>query len=260
MSRDPNSAQTAEKAMEVLKVVGRNSRPLTLAEVIHETDYSPTTVQRILRALEKSGAVTRNEGTSRYQIGWLIRGLQSGHEWHDTLKAVALPQMLDLQRRCGGMTVGLYVLVSPWQFTCVETCPGSEGLQHIEQRYRPITMGVGATSLVFLAQLKARYGAERMEQWLGEQAHGTAVGSASIEELMARVDETARTGTAFTHGTRFVGMSGMSSPISDGRRRIIAALSVSGLEDSFHRAEEEGWSSHLRRACSDIEKRHRATT
>lgn len=254
--RDTNSAQTVEKAMEILQVVGSNSRSVTLSELVDETGFSTTSVQRILRALEKSGAVTRNEVTLRYQVGWMVRGLHHGYEWHDTLKTVALPRMLDLRRHVGGMTVGLYVLVAPWQFTCVETCPGTEGLQHIEQRYRPLAMGVGATSLVFMAQLRERYGSDRLVQWLEERAHGLVRGDFSIDDLMERVEETARTGTALTKGTRFPGMAGMSSPITDANHRIVAALSVSGIDAAFDARASSEWPRKLRATCREIAKHH----
>lgn len=242
--------------MKILQLVGSNSRSVTLGDVVEESGFSATSVQRVLRALEKSGAVTRNEVTSRYQVGWMIRGLHPGYEWHDTLKAVALPRMLDLRRHVGGMTVGLYVLVGPWQFTCVETCPGTEGLQHIEQRYRPIPMGVGATSLVFMAQLRERYGSERFKHLLDERAHGLMRGDASVGDLMGKVEETVRVGVAVTHGTRFAGMAGMSSPIVDERHRIVAALSVSGIESAFDAVAAADWSPRLRATCREIAEHH----
>lgn len=255
-TRDPNSAQTVEKAMQILQVVGSNSRSVSLRDLVEETGYSTTSVQRILRALEKQGAVNRNEVTLRYQVGWMVRGLHPGHEWHDTLKAIAWPRMLDLRRHVGGMTVGLYVLAAPWQFTCVETCPGTEGLQHIEQRYRPIPMGVGATSLVFLAQLRERYGAARLRQWLKERAHAPARDGDPAADLMARVEETARTGMALTHGTRFPGMAGMSSPIVDDRSRIVAALTVSGIEEAFDATAAENWAPKVRATCQEIARHY----
>lgn len=245
--------------MRVLQAIGEDSQPRSLTEICAATSFSSSSVQRILKSLESTGAVGRDPRSGRYHIGWMLRGLHLGHEWHDTLKAVASPHMLSLRSHCRGLTVGLYVLVTAREFACIESFPGTSGLQYIEPLYRPIPIGVGATSLVFLVQLADRYGMERLESWLANR-FDDASRPLDIRDVQEAVRKAARVGAAYSEGYRINGMASISAPIADPRQNVVAALTVSGTKAAFDSAPLDGWTQQLRATAHRIEERYRGST
>ena len=249
MTRDPNSSQTVEKAIQILRAIGSTEGPLSVGAVAQETGFSPTAVRRIVRALEKAGAVSRPDGV-HLQIGWMIRGLSTGAEWHDLLKHVAAPTMMGLRRGCGGETVGLYVAINSTEFICIEALSGLHDLIHVERKYRPIPMDKGATSRIFLVQRLRRYGEAALLDFLVELGEGTQAPS-----IVRDVKRAARQGYAQSKSTRFAGMTGISAPIETARGEPIAAITISGASERFRPKELPQWIEQCKGAASHIQSR-----
>ncbi|WP_155342543.1 IclR family transcriptional regulator [Acrocarpospora pleiomorpha] len=254
--RDRNSSQTVEKAMRVLRFVGTSERPVSVAEISAGTGYSATSIQRAIRALEKEGALARCTASSRVQIGWMIRGLSQGHEWHDLLKASSRAVLSAVQRRCGEETVGLYVGIGTVQFMCIDTLAGLHGLTHIERLYQPIEMARGATSQVFLAQRLARFGLEPLREFMKENFHLDDADEAKLESLIGKVQDTRSLGYSESESTRFPGLHAISVPVLSKRGETLAALTVSGASSRFVGADTKGWVSQCLLAAEEISSRY----
>ena len=251
--RDRNSVQSVEKAIGLLRLLGAAGRPLPPAELAHRAGLSRTTVHRLLRALEKGGAVARPSGTADYALGYLAHELASVTDHHSRLRATAAAPMLDLRRRCGGETVGLYVPVSSAEFMCIDMLPGLHGMRHVETLYRPIAMALGATSSIFLAAAVQRHGWDMVRAMLTEPSSTEPVEGYDV--MVRLVQMSLEQGYAASTGLRIAGLGAISAPILGQFGQALAAVTVSGLAERFRGPDVEQWIRALRETTAEIARR-----
>lgn len=251
--RDRNSVQSVEKALRLLTALGRAREPLGAASLARDTGMSQTAVYRLLRALEKGGAVARLADSGNYVLGYLAHELAGSADVHGRVRLAAAGPMLDLQRNCGSETVGLYVPVNSAEFTCIETMPGPHRIRYMEVLYRPITIGRGATSLVFLAAMEERYGPGAVLSYLGGlPAQLRALPVADILELM---HSAIRKGYGVSEGTRIPGLTSLSAPIRGRLGSILGALTLSWPSGRGEAETVPEWGEHMRAAAASIADR-----
>ncbi|MBP2329283.1 DNA-binding IclR family transcriptional regulator [Kibdelosporangium banguiense] len=251
-TRDRNSVQSVEKAMRLLHVLGRAGTPLPPGELAAATGLSNTAAHRLLRALEKGGAVARI-GDGRYAIGFLAHELAARADPHGHIRLAATGPMLTLQEQCGGETVGIYVPVNSAEFMCIETIPSKHGIRYMEVLYRPITIGRGATSLVFLAAMEDRYGHDALLSYLhGIPDHLRPFPAA---ELADRVHYVITNGYAESEGTRVPGLTSLSAPIRGRLGGTLGALTLSWPSGRADRATLPDWTHRLRAATAAVAER-----
>lgn len=222
--RDRNSVASVEKALVIWRALGRSPAPLSVRDVADTVGVSHTSCYRIMRALEKSGAVARAED-SRFTIGHLAYELAAGNEPHQRMRAAAGGPMLTIRQQCGGETVGLYVPVNSTEVVCVESLSGWHEIRHTEVLYRPILLGRGATSLVFLADMLTRHGDDAVIHYLaGLPPPALAL---PVPDLLALVHRVAEVGHALSQGTRIPGLAALSVPVYGQLDRTVAAVTLS---------------------------------
>lgn len=246
--RDRNSVQSVERAIHVLAAIARSARPLSPAEIASSVGLSRTAAYRLLRALEKTGAVTRLRD-GRHEVGYLLRGLGAG-EQHAKLRLIAAGTMLALRGECGDETVGLYVPISAAEFICIETIPARHPIHHVERLYRPIPIARGATSLVLLADALHRHGAPVVRAYLGGLPE--PVRPNSIEHQLRRAAEVAGHGYATSAEDRTPDSASVSVPILEPDGQLVGALTVSTLVSRFDADSASTWATAMRSAAQAI--------
>lgn len=230
--------QAVERAADLLFLLAAAPEPPSLRDLSQRVGYSPSTVLRLLTALEKKGLVERDPATRRFVVGVRVLALASGRLRQMDLPARALPRMQAL-RDLSGETVTLHVPTGAGHVCVAEV----EGLHEVRRRVelgRVFPLERGSTGKVFRASapgphppevLPARPEAAGLPRTLAEvRAAGYAV---SIEE-------------------REPGVSGMAAPIYDATGQVRAALGISGPAHRFGPPQMRALADALRTAAREL--------
>ena len=76
--QDSNRSSTALRAFQVLEMLGRAGRPMTVAEVAEGIDADRSTAYRMLITLLDAGYVRRDASEKHYQLGYRLLSLTKG--------------------------------------------------------------------------------------------------------------------------------------------------------------------------------------
>jgi DNA-binding IclR family transcriptional regulator len=144
-------APTVKKAFQILDLVARRDRHLTISDLSRELGISKSTVHGIVQALEGIGAVARDDKTKRYTLGMTLFELAHTVYARIDLKDVARPFLEDLMRSTRqsvflGIRSGDRVSI----IDIVESTQNLKITAHIGAR---LPLLVGATGKVFVASL-----------------------------------------------------------------------------------------------------------
>jgi IclR family KDG regulon transcriptional repressor len=91
-------APIVTKAFQILELVSRRDREMTISDLSRELGINKSTVHGIAHALEKAGAVVRDGKTKRYTLGLTLFELARAGYARLDLKDIARPVMEDLER------------------------------------------------------------------------------------------------------------------------------------------------------------------
>ena len=144
-------APTVKRAFQILDLVAKRDRRLTISKLSRELGISKSTVCGITKALEGIGAVVRDEKTKRYSLGLTLFELgRKAHARVDMRDAVR-PIMEDLMRSTRqtvflGLRSGDHVSI----VDIVESTQDLKITAHIGAR---LPLLVGATGKIFMASM-----------------------------------------------------------------------------------------------------------
>jgi len=144
-------APTVKKAFQVLDIVARRDKRLTLSDLSRELGISKSTMHGIARALEDIGAIIRDKKTKRYTLGLTLLELAHAVYARIDLKDIARPILEDLMRSTR-QTVFLGIR-SGDRVSIIDIVESSQDLKitaHIGAR---LPLLVGATGKVLMASL-----------------------------------------------------------------------------------------------------------
>jgi IclR family transcriptional regulator, KDG regulon repressor len=144
-------APTVKKAFQILDLVARRDRRLTISDLSRELGISKSTVHGITQALEGIGAIVRDDKTRRYALGMTLFELAHKVYARIDLKDIARPILDDLMRSTRqsvflGIRSGDRVSI----IDIVESTQDLKITAHIGAR---LPLLVGATGKVFMAAL-----------------------------------------------------------------------------------------------------------
>jgi DNA-binding IclR family transcriptional regulator len=144
-------APTVKKAFQILDLVARRDKRLTISDLSRELGISKSTVHGIAQALEGTGAVVRDNKTKRYSLGMTLFELARAVYARIDLRDVARPIMEELMRSTRqsvflGIRSGDHVSI----VDIVESAQDLKITAHIGAR---LALLVGATGKVFMASL-----------------------------------------------------------------------------------------------------------
>jgi DNA-binding IclR family transcriptional regulator len=91
-------APIVTKAFRILELVAKKDKLMTISDLSRELDINKSTVHGIAHALEKVGAVVRDNKTKRYMLGMALFELAKAGYARIDLKDIARPIMEDLMR------------------------------------------------------------------------------------------------------------------------------------------------------------------
>jgi DNA-binding IclR family transcriptional regulator len=161
-------APTVRKAFQILELVSRSERGLTISDLSRELGISKSTVLGVTRALEDEGAVIRDARSKRFSLGLALYELGQRAYARFDLREVARPFMQELMHQTAE-TVFLGVR-SGDHVSILDSVESSQELKISSPVGTRIPLVAGATGKVFLATLPPGE-AEEIVRTVGLQAY-----------------------------------------------------------------------------------------
>ncbi len=93
-------APIVKKAFTVLNAIAKSSHGLKISEIASLLNISKGTVHGIAAALEEQGAIIRNSGSKRYNIGMTLLELGKAAHRRIDFRKIARPIMEELMEQC----------------------------------------------------------------------------------------------------------------------------------------------------------------
>lgn len=226
------SIRVLERVAEILGCFTLNGPEKSLTELSRESGLNKSTVFRILDTLEGMGWVARESRTGLYRLGLGVFELGSRAVNGLDFYKVSSPHLEQLVKVTGqtahlaihdnGEVLYLNKLENPGSFI---SQPSNIGL-----RLPMHCTAVGKVLLAFdsdqqkVQEILARKGLEKF----------TEKTITTIEELSKELDDIRSKGYAIDDEEIQTGLRCVAAPIGDYTRKVVAAISVSGLSSNFN--------------------------
>ena len=237
--RDGNIILSVAKAMELLQILSRAGRPLSLKELTDLCGYPKSTVFGLLTTMRLHDVVTQTpEG--KYTLGLRLfeYGRQVERSWD--ISRVARPYMAHLCRQTGAS-----VMLSVCEGGSVITLDQVEtrgGLRVVSDTGSRLPIYCTSQGKVFLAHM-SRSGAEALlrGQSLTQFTPHTIT---DIPSLLREAEICRANGYAIENGEYKIGLRSISAPVRTVEGKVRYAVGVIGMfrsvhSDEFHSAVEQ---------------------
>ena len=214
-----------------------DKQELILLEISERTQLSPSTVLRILNALQEHDFIVKNVKAKTYHLGskisWLAEMIPS--KSYDELRSVAYPYMLKINQKYNE-DVHLFVHDGRSKL-CIEAIDSRRELRQVIRIGSRHDLLRGAAGKIIIAHLDPE---ERRQ----------ALGLADIDD--GKYDEVRREGIAISDGEREVGLFGVAVPVLGMDGGILGTLSLSGPTARFQSQVLEQMKKDMVQAGKDI--------
>lgn len=219
------SIAAVERAMDVLLLFGRSSRPdLGVTEISTELGLTKAAVHRILTALRSRELITVDQTTRRYALGHAAIALGRAYLARNDLRAMAAPELRHLSAETGE-TATLSIRRGDTRMYADQVVPAQELRMEVSLGI-PYPLHAGSSSKAFLAFLDETEVDGYLERHpLEPLTDKTITDAAALRKELAAVR---RRGYATSLGERQLGAASIAAPIFDHDGHVIATLSVAG--------------------------------
>lgn len=222
---DGDGVRAVEQAAAVLYAFTASDSERGIRELARSLDISPTTVQRIVRSLERVGLLSFSERTQKYALGMGVLRLAAAFSQQNDLISASGPTMERLWRATRE-TICLHGCINDRRVTIYQL-ESPHDVRYSAQVGRDYPLHAGSAGRCLLAFLPE----DEIERVLS----GTELEPLTVDTITdpARLrEELARTrelGYAVSRGECAAGAVGISAPILSAGR-LVAALSIYSLE------------------------------
>jgi DNA-binding IclR family transcriptional regulator len=223
--------KSAARILELLELLGRAAKPVSLTNVIDELGYPKSSAHMLMGTLVARGYALRDEN-NRFHLNPAHR---IGPGWvtgpHARLIEVATP-ILAMLRDHSGETVMLGVLNRDLRLRTIATCVGKQAVRYDSPLSGSIPSYCTAMGRVMLAAVSAR----EVDRYLASErivAHTshTVIDRGMLKQMIAKAGQE---GYAVSDQEMDIGGSGVAAPVNDASGRVIAALNVAAVSSRFH--------------------------
>ncbi|NNF48453.1 MAG: IclR family transcriptional regulator [Woeseiaceae bacterium] len=220
-TRSPQGAQSALRAMRLLKLFTPERPELQLRELSHLAGLNKTTTHRLLQALASEAMLERSTDSGGYRLGPALIALGMQALAGDDLRSRARPLLASLAAETGE-TATLEVPVEDTMLILDEVSGGHRVAAggNVGTRW---AMHVTSTGKAFIA-----FGQDGMAR-LGERLTPlTARTITDRDKLAAQLDEIRRRGFAETIDELEDGFAGVGTVVRGRAGEVVAAMSICG--------------------------------
>jgi IclR family KDG regulon transcriptional repressor len=232
MTMAANSAQTVEKALQILLLLGE--KRMSLTQLCEATGYHKSTVHRLVQTLAAYQFVQRDPHSGTYGIGLKVVELGSMRLNTLELKTEAAPYLRQLALYMGhAVHLGIRDDTEVVYIDKIEPVHTLRMFSEIGKRVPLYSTALGKCLLISLTdqEIARLFKDTAMEQ-------RTARTITTLEGLLEAVARVREDGCAFDEGENEPGIYCVGAPVYDYRGRVIAALSTSvGDPALIHRPE-----------------------
>ncbi|HWE64724.1 MAG TPA: IclR family transcriptional regulator [Chloroflexota bacterium] len=219
-----STTQAVQKAIALLNCFASSgAASLSVTELSAMVDRTPSSVSRLLSALETGQLVQRDSTTGRYSLGVQLVALAGAALASNALYRVGHSHLIRLAASTGE-TANLCVLEG-WEVLTIDEVQGSQPIKlsgWIGMRH---PLHATASGKVLLAALPA--GHREMIAAAGLTAL-TAQTLTAPERLLREVERVQVEGYALTMEELAVGLAGVAAPVRDYAGKVVAALTIGG--------------------------------
>lgn len=240
-----SSTQAVEKAITVLNCfTAQGTNGLTVTEVSAKTGRTPSSVSRLLSALEAGGLLQRDATTGRYSLGLQLVALAGAALAGNALYTVGHPHLVRLAASTGE-TANLCVL-DGWQVLTIDEVQSVQSIKLSGWVGVRHPLHATASGKVLLAALPPEHRDVIIAAGLPAVTSHTLTGQ---ERLLRELERVQSDGYALTLEELADGVTGIAAPIRDYTGTVIAAITVGGpsfritgrhLEDCVTLVKSEG--------------------
>ncbi|MEU5882470.1 IclR family transcriptional regulator [Spirillospora sp. NPDC047279] len=219
------SIAAVERAMDVLLLFGRSSRPdLGVTEIATELGLTKAAVHRILTALRSRDLITLDPVSRRYALGHAAIALGRAYLARNDLRAMAAPELRRLSQLTGE-TATLSIRRGDTRMYVDQAVPSQELRMEVSLGI-PYPLHAGSSSKAFLAFV----GDDEVAGYLARHPLEPLTGKTITDEAALRKELASirRRGYATSLGERQEGAASIAAPVFDRDGHVLATISVSG--------------------------------
>jgi DNA-binding IclR family transcriptional regulator len=218
------------RTVQLLELLGRDARgEATLGELGRESRLPPSTVHRLLKALQSVGFVSQDAASGRYRLG--SRLLHLGLRVSETieLRSVARPYMEGLTAKTLETT---YLTVADDLYgVIVEKVESPQNIRLFESLGARIPLNCGASRKVLLAYM-ADDTIDRLKS-AGLLVPKTSSTVTDADVLRRQLTMIRAQGYGHTSGENTAGAGAIAVPLRDWSDKVVASLSIAGPIERF---------------------------
>ncbi|WP_126428590.1 IclR family transcriptional regulator [Brevibacillus marinus] len=231
MSDKLSKIGSVEKALQILECFTRKDPFLTLDEIANRTGFSRTTTFRMICSLEKFGYIKRKPtaGELQFSLGWaFLEKAQLVNEQID-IKEMAKEEMLQLRNQTG-LSIQLAVR-DGLDAVYIEQFESLKPFRLYPEIGRRAPLYSAACPRVLLAFLPDREREDLLQKFTYNSF--TSHTLTSPERIRAELVKIRENGYAISKGELHEGTIAIAAPIFNFSQRVVASLSIIGLESDF---------------------------
>lgn len=243
-------APTVKKAFQILDLVARRDNRLTISDLSRELGISKSTVHGIANALERMGAVVRNDKTKRYTLGMTLFDLGRAVFARIDLRDIARPIMEELMRATRqsiflGIRSGDHVSI-------VDIIESPQDLKITAPIGARLPLLIGATGKVFMATV-AEHESSQLIRTMGLR-RDTERSITDPDRYMEEVHKARDCGYALDDEEYIQGVRAVAAPIHTPGRQI-SAIWVVGFTQSMKVEKMTAIAIETKRAAEEISRK-----
>jgi len=240
--------KSLDKALTILECFSYQKKEMTLSELVEQTGIHVSTAKRMVSNLTFRGYLQKDPGTRRYRLGLRLFEMGGIVLSSFSLREASAYSMSRLQSETGG-TVLLGVIIQD-RLVYVDRREGKGPIRVYSEIGQKKSLHYGMLGILLMAYLDQ----EDVDRVLADTPL-EAYTSDSITDRDAfsiRLEEVRKQGYCIEKGEAVEGTIGISGPIRNHTRKVIAALGISLIADGEVQGRLHSLSNAVRRSCDEI--------
>jgi DNA-binding IclR family transcriptional regulator len=243
----PKPTQTVERALILLDVIGAADHSLTLTDIAQSAGIHISTCTRLLRTLEASGLVARDDAKSGYRLGRKIFTLAHALERQLDIRALARPVLQHLTDVTGEMAS--LAMLHGDEVMLIERSVSRNELGFLSGPGARVPLYCTSAGKVLLAHADAELVARVLSGPLPQRTPTTITTPDALRRELADVRAQ---GYAIDRCERENGLFGVAAPVRDVASRVIAVVSFSGPAERINTPALPEWTAVLRQMAEQL--------